>query len=123
MPPQARSLSSEERLNSQQRQRLREVFDALDTDGSDELDYTELKDALQQFGVKLSLKELKAIWVAADKDASSGIDFNEFCDAVEQMPATLANRQESMKHLQAVLSGEAGTASTKHDEGTQCLVK
>jgi hypothetical protein len=41
-PPSARPLNARERLSAAQRAHLREIFDALDTDGSDELDYTEV---------------------------------------------------------------------------------
>ena len=91
-------------LNAAQRRKLKEVFDELDTDGSDDLDYQELKDALAKFGVKLSFKELKQCWTAADKDASSGISFDEFVTAVESLPTTLVDRQQSMKALQSKLS-------------------
>ena len=103
MPPTARALIGQERLTAAQRSRLKEVFDAADADGSEELDYPELKAALSSSGVKLSLKELKQLWIKADKDASSGIDFDEFCNAIEGMPASLPSRQESMKALQAQL--------------------
>ena len=66
--------------------------------------------------MKLSLKELKTAWIKADKDASSGIDFDEFCDAVETLPATLQDRQQSMKALQDKLSGG------KPDEDAMCTV-
>ena len=72
-------------FNNEQLKRLQEVFDELDTDGSDDLDYDELKKALGAYGVDLSLKELKEIWVKADKDASSGISFDEFVEAVSKL--------------------------------------
>jgi len=95
------------RLTPPERKRLREVFDEMDTDGSDELDYVELKQALVTHGIKLSLKELKHVYTQSDKDASSAIDFDEFCDAVESIPATLVDRQASMKALQAKLTRAA----------------
>jgi Ca2+-binding EF-hand superfamily protein len=119
MPPRARALNSKERLPTDQRQRLREVFDAIDKDGDEELDYPELKAALKKFGVDLSLKELKQMWIAADKDASSSIDFDEFCDAIEAMPKTL-NRQESMTALQATLRGS--DAEQTEQEGPRCEI-
>jgi len=63
----------------------RRIFDKLDTDGSDDLDYTELKQALQNYRVEVSLEQLKKLWTAADKDASSGISFEEFLTAVQNM--------------------------------------
>ena len=62
------------------------------------------KSALTQFGVKISLAELKQLWIDADKDASSGINFDEFVSAVERLPKTLGTRKESMLSLQAELS-------------------
>ena len=64
----------------EQRRRLRQIFDELDTDGSDELDYSELKQWLSRFGGPIgaiSLKELKHVWTTADKDASDSLDFGE----------------------------------------------
>ena len=85
----ARPLAASERFTAKQRKCLKEVFDELDTDGSDDLDYTELKQALTGFGIRMSLKELKEMYTKADADASSGISFDEFCDAVEKMPTTV----------------------------------
>ena len=64
---------------------VRRIFDSLDTDGSDDLDYTELKQALSNYHVEVSLEQLKKLWTAADKDASSGISFEEFLAAVQSM--------------------------------------
>ena len=72
-------------LSPEQLSNLQAVFDAMDTDGSDDLDYTELKDALQGSGVDISLKELKAMWISADNDGSSGLSFAEFCKAIENL--------------------------------------
>ena len=118
MPPKASPLG-QRKFSEPQRKRLREVFDLLDTDGSDELDYTELKDALQKFGVKLSLKELKNIWVNADKDANSGINFEDFCDSIEKLPMTLLDRRESMIKLQEVLTGADEEGDGKKGKGKQ----
>ena len=118
MPPKASPLG-QRKFTEPQRKRLREVFDLLDTDGSDELDYTELKDALQKFGVKLSLKELKNIWVSADKDANSGINFEDFCDSIEKLPTTLLDRRESMIKLQEVLTGANEDEDGKKGKGKQ----
>ena len=111
-------------FNAAQRRKLKQVFDDLDTDGSDDLDYDELKAALKQFGISLSLAELKQLWVANDKDASSGISFDEFVDAVESLPRTLTTRQESMKALQAKISNISKPLDAKaaEEEGSQCSV-
>ena len=100
-------------LSAAHRKKLREVFDALDTDGSDDLDYDELKAALTQFGVKITLAELKQLWIDADKDASSGINFDEFVNAVERLPKTLSSRKESMQSLQATLGEIAEKKKTR----------
>ena len=42
-------------LDSKTMKRLQDVFDAMDTDGSDDLDYDELKAALRHSGIKCSL--------------------------------------------------------------------
>ena len=87
-------------LNAAQRRKLKSVFDEIDTDGSDDLDYQELKNALVQYGIKLSVKELKDVWIAADKDASSGISFDEFVTAVEVWP----NNNEQLPLCPLILS-------------------
>uniref|UniRef100_A0A7S2D4N7 EF-hand domain-containing protein n=1 Tax=Haptolina brevifila TaxID=156173 RepID=A0A7S2D4N7_9EUKA len=92
MPPVARPLDEAElkaspvELTEEQKQRLREIFDNIDTDGSDDLDYEELKQALQEYNVSLSLKELKQLWIVTDKDASSGVSFDEFLEGVRAIP-------------------------------------
>ena len=86
MPPaMLKKQRSLKELSPEQLSNLQPVFDAMDTDGSDDLDYTELKDALQGSGVDISLKELKAMWISADKDGSSGLSFAEFCKAIENL--------------------------------------
>lgn len=122
MPPQARPLPASSRLTPDERKRLREVFDEMDTDGSDELDYAELKQALAKHGIKLSLKELKRVYTESDKDASSGIDFDEFCDAVESIPTTLVDRQASMKALQAKLKSGNAKEPAEAEADSTCLV-
>ena len=86
---------------------LKAVFDELDKDGSDELDYSDLKEALRTFGVNLSLSELKHVWTAADKDASSGLSFEEFVQAIEALPERLPQRRSSMINLVARVRGDA----------------
>lgn len=104
------------------RDELKKVFDQLDTDGDDQVDFFELKNAkaaLANLGVTLSLKELKQVFISADKDGDTAISFDEFCDAVERLPATLNNRQQSMKALQDVM---AGKAPAEEKEEQQCSI-
>ena len=42
--------------------------------------------ALQEYNIDLSLKDLKGLWVATDKDASSGLSFDEFLTGVQAVP-------------------------------------
>ena len=114
-------------LSEAHRKKLRKVFDELDTDGSDDLDYEELKAALTQMKVKMSLKELKQIWIDADKDADSGISFDEFVAAVEKLPMTLHDRKESMEALQTEISevkkkkkGKGKKKEAEEEEQQQC---
>ena len=95
------------KLNHTARDQLKAVFDELDKDGSDELDYSDLKEALRTFGVNLSLSELKHVWTAADKDASSGLSFEEFVQAIEALPERLPQRRSSMINLVARVRGDA----------------
>ena len=55
------------------RDELKKVFDQLDTDGDDQVDFFELKNAkaaLANLGVTLSLKELKQVFISAFKNKS-----------------------------------------------------
>ena len=100
----------ESKLNLTARDQLKAVFDELDKDGSDELDYSDLKEALRTFGVNLSLSELKHVWTAADKDASSGLSFEEFVQAIDALPERLPQRRSSMINLVARVRGDATEA-------------
>jgi hypothetical protein len=103
----AAGTTTKPKLNLTARDQLKAVFDELDKDGSDELDYSDLKEALRTFGVNLSLSELKHVWTAADKDASSGLSFEEFVQAIEALPERLPQRRSSMINLVARVRGDA----------------
>lgn len=103
----AAGTTTKAKLNLTARTQLKAVFDELDKDGSDELDYSDLKEALRTFGVNLSLSELKHVWTAADKDASSGLSFEEFVQAIEALPERLPQRRSSMINLVARVRGDA----------------
>lgn len=95
-------------LPTEEQSQIRLVFDALDTDGSDDLDYTELKDALHTFGVNLTMLELKEIWRKADHDASSSLTFNEFAAAIDALPERLPQRRASMEKIVNRVRGVTG---------------
>ena len=76
--------------------------------------YSDLKEALRTFGVRLSLQELKHVWTQADKDASSGLSFDEFVAAIDALPERLPQRRSSVMQLVERVRGNA-------DEGTGAM--
>lgn len=77
-------------LNEDQIKKLREVFMALDKNGDGLLTPVELKDGLQQAGLKEIPPDLQAIMEGVDADGSGVIDYTEF------LAATL-DKQQYMK--------------------------
>ena len=108
--------------DSSARSKLKQVFDELDKDGSDELDYADLKEALRTFGVQLSLSELKHVWTAADKDASSGLSFDEFVAAIDALPERLPQRRRSMVALVERVRGNTPDDDADPSADRRCAV-
>eukprot|EP00578_Thalassiosira_sp_NH16_P013609 CAMPEP_0181113522 /NCGR_PEP_ID=MMETSP1071-20121207/20392_1 /TAXON_ID=35127 /ORGANISM="Thalassiosira sp., Strain NH16" /LENGTH=516 /DNA_ID=CAMNT_0023197565 /DNA_START=216 /DNA_END=1763 /DNA_ORIENTATION=- len=69
-------------LNSQ---KLRERFDAIDTDGSGSLDRCELKEVFKGMGVPISENALSDIMDRFDFDHDGTIDFDEFESVMHEM--------------------------------------
>eukprot|EP01052_Picozoa_sp_SAG31_P004933 SAG31_NODE_211_length_20274_cov_40.333482_1_plen_1107_part_10 len=57
---------------------LREAFDAIDIDGSGDIDISELTAAFNNYGSKFSAGEITEIMSAVDTDGSGEVDFDEF---------------------------------------------
>jgi hypothetical protein len=76
-----RSLST-----SEQKQRLRDLFDRMDLDGNGRLDVYELQLAFRKaLECDISLEESRLIMKSTDTDGDSTLDFHEFCAAMEQL--------------------------------------
>eukprot|EP01043_Picozoa_sp_COSAG02_P058639 COSAG02_NODE_7334_length_3059_cov_2.657770_4_plen_222_part_00 len=70
---------------------LTKLFRTVDTDQSGEIDATELGNALNSLGLKLSHQELRAIMMRLDSDGNGSIDLQEF---IEHFKAERARRFE-----------------------------
>merc|ERR1719321_1147710 len=57
---------------------LRAVFDQLDEDGSNAIDFTEGRQALHLLNRKVSEEVFRQIWSRIDVDGSDELDFGEF---------------------------------------------
>lgn len=61
-------------------EKMRSVFDSVDTDQSGDIDYQEWSDAMDQHGLSVEIPEDQAlqVWREADVDGNNLIDFKEF---------------------------------------------
>jgi calcium-dependent protein kinase len=75
----AQSLSEEELAG------LKEMFKAMDTDGSGAITFDELKEGLRRHGSNLRESEIRDLMDAADVDNSGTIDYDEFIAATVHM--------------------------------------
>ncbi|KAE8713145.1 Calcium-dependent protein kinase 1 [Hibiscus syriacus] len=70
-----------QRLSEEEIAGLKEIFKMIDTDGSGQITYDELKDGLKRFGANLAESEFHALMQAADVNNSGTIDYEEFVAA------------------------------------------
>ncbi|XP_006649209.2 calcium-dependent protein kinase 6 [Oryza brachyantha] len=89
----ARSLSEEELAG------LKEMFKAMDTDGSGAITFDELKEGLRRYGSNLREAEIRDLMDAADVDKSGTIDYDEFIAATVHL-----NKLEREEHLLAAFA-------------------
>uniref|UniRef100_A0ACD5YVU1 Uncharacterized protein n=1 Tax=Avena sativa TaxID=4498 RepID=A0ACD5YVU1_AVESA len=89
----ARNLSEEELAG------LKEMFKAMDTDGSGAITFDELKEGLKRLGSNLNESEIRDLMEAADVDNSGTIDYDEFIAATVHM-----NKLEREEHLLAAFA-------------------
>jgi hypothetical protein len=69
-----------------EKDKLRVLFDRMDTSGDGRLDAPELKLALRaSVGVDLSIEDCAFMIGSVDTDGDGMIDFNEFCESVDQI--------------------------------------
>ncbi|KAG2655220.1 calcium-dependent protein kinase 6-like [Panicum virgatum] len=89
----AQSLSEEELAG------LKEMFKAMDTDGSGAITFEELKEGLRRHGSNLRESEIRDLMDAADVDGSGTIDYDEFIAATVHM-----SKLEREEHLLAAFA-------------------
>ncbi|CAN6232797.1 unnamed protein product [Urochloa humidicola] len=89
----AQNLSSEELAG------LKEMFKAMDTDGSGAITFEELKEGLSRHGSNLRESEIRDLMDAADVDKSGTIDYDEFIAATVHM-----SKLEREEHLLAAFA-------------------
>jgi calcium-dependent protein kinase len=89
----AQSLSEEELAG------LKEMFKAMDTDGSGAITFDELKEGLRRHGSNLRESEIRDLMDAADVDNSGTSDYDEFIAATVHM-----SKLEREEHLLAAFA-------------------
>ncbi|CAN6245488.1 unnamed protein product [Urochloa humidicola] len=89
----AQNLSEEELAG------LKEMFKAMDTDGSGAITFEELKEGLSRHGSNLRESEIRDLMDAADVDRSGTIDYDEFIAATVHM-----SKLEREEHLLAAFA-------------------
>ena len=88
-------------------QRLRRVFDELDTDGSGEIEEGEIADAFVKVGVHVTEREVRSLLTDVDLDKNGSVDFDEFCDFFCHLPSP--NVRSVMAMWASGLSMDTGT--------------
>ncbi|GJP41403.1 hypothetical protein CLOM_g1074, partial [Closterium sp. NIES-68] len=110
---------------------LREMFKAMDGDGSGTISLAELRDGLERLGSAVPKEQLRQMMAAADLDSSGSIDYNEFVAANMRVSreTRLAHLQQAFAHfdtdgngfvtgdeLRSALESEAGSAGVGEAE-------
>uniref|UniRef100_A0A7S2JIL7 EF-hand domain-containing protein n=1 Tax=Haptolina brevifila TaxID=156173 RepID=A0A7S2JIL7_9EUKA len=96
-------------------EKLRELFNRIDTDGSNAIDADELVAALALVGKKPTPEQLTAILTAADDDASGQVEFEEFREILKGnvLSETDRNKKQLVRIWQDVVAHHiADSAST-----------
>nr|UXX22572.1 calmodulin-domain protein kinase 8 [Hevea brasiliensis] len=88
-----------ENLSEEEIAGLTEMFKMIDTDGSGQITFEELKVGLRRFGANLNDSEIYDLMQAADIDNSGTIDYGEFIAATLHL-----NKVEKEDHLFAAFS-------------------
>jgi EF-hand domain pair len=70
----------------ERRERLRKLFNRMDTSGDGTLDVVELQVALRAAtGTDISLSDTREILKSVDSDGNGSLDFNEFCASIDKL--------------------------------------
>lgn len=71
---------------AERRERLRQLFNRMDTSGDGQLDVIELQVALRAVTVTdISLGDTKEILNSVDSDGNGSVDFDEFCASIDKL--------------------------------------
>ncbi|CAI5467735.1 unnamed protein product [Closterium sp. Yama58-4] len=110
---------------------LREMFEAMDGDGSGTISLAELRDGVERLGDTVPKEQLRQMMAAADVDSSGSIDYNEFLAATMRVSRETreAHLQQAFAHfdtdgngfitgdeLRSALEREAGSAGVGEAE-------
>ncbi|CAI5500104.1 unnamed protein product [Closterium sp. Naga37s-1] len=110
---------------------LREMFKAMDGDGSGTISLAELRDGVERLGDTVPKEQLRQMMAAADVDSSGSIDYNEFVAATMRVSRETreAHLQQAFAHfdtdgngfitgdeLRSALESEAGSAGVGEEE-------
>lgn len=85
-------------------EKLRDIFNQIDTDGSGNIDQTELHIALQRAGKDPSDELLQALFNRYDVDGSETLEFNEYQLMLKDWNSVTADIDNEKARLQAALA-------------------
>lgn len=88
------------RYNDKRRD-VREIFDEVDTDGSGEVDASEVGQLIHNLGINMKPSELQDAMAAMDKDGSGTVEFEEFYHWW-MSPSTIGSMKKSRERMEAV---------------------
>ena len=77
--------------------KIKQTFDYFDKDHSGELDQEEFKNAMEEFGFKLTSAELEEYWFIIDFDGSGTLDLDEFREVVKNLNINLTEYASKSK--------------------------
>lgn len=95
MDPNARARPSQD-LSAAEKMQLREVFAIVDQDGSNALDWMELRDALRGLGFPVTKRKAKALYAAADKNPRDLLEFDGFLTIVTALGRTEVQHEQEI---------------------------
>lgn len=110
------------RYNDRRRE-IRELFDEVDTDGSGEVDATEVAQLVQNLGIKMNSSELQDAMAKMDSDGSGEVEFEEFYHWW-MSPSTIGSMKKSRERMETVKNlfdtlDDDSSGSLSRDEVTQ----
>ena len=86
-------------LDTSELQRLREQFEAIDTDGSGFIEIEELKEAMEKQNMKMSLDEMQQIIDKLDYANNDKINYTEFIAATLDVGQIISKDEKKLKAI------------------------